>query len=114
MPQAVVDPEELERFARNLKQFNEELKGRMSRLQGQFMALGDTWHDQEHARFAQEFQQTMATLRNFTLVAATHIPFLFRKAQRGRAYFSEGAVSSSGGASSFTISDQAVFSSTFL
>lgn len=89
MPQAVANPEELERFAQNLKQFNEELRGSMSRLQGQFASLGDTWRDQEQARFAQEFQQTMKVLHNFMRVADAHIPFLLRKAQRIRDYLGQ-------------------------
>ena len=43
MPQAVASPEDLERFARELKQFNAQLRESMSRLQGQFSRLGDTW-----------------------------------------------------------------------
>src|SRR5256885_479051 len=52
----------LERFARNLKEFNKQLRESMSRLQGQFARLGDTWRDQEHQKFAQEFEQTMRLL----------------------------------------------------
>lgn len=89
MPQAIADPEELERFAKNLKQFNAELTRSMSRLQSQFNTLGDTWKDQEHARFAQEFQQTVRVLQNFTRVADAHIPFLIRKAQRIRDYLNQ-------------------------
>lgn len=86
MPQAIVNPEELERFAQNLKLFNEQLRDSMSRLQGQFNNLGDTWRDQEQAKFAQEFRQTMHVLQNFMQVSDAHIPFLFRKAQRIRDY----------------------------
>lgn len=89
MPQAVADPEELERFAQNLKQFNTELRSSMSRLQGQFSSLGDTWRDQEQARFAHEFQQTMHVLQNFIQVADAHIPFIYRKARRLREYLNQ-------------------------
>jgi uncharacterized protein YukE len=89
MPQAIVNPEELERFAQNLKQFNAQLRDTTARLQGQFSALGDTWRDQEHAKFAQEFQQTMRVLHNFMRVADAHIPFLLRKAQKARDYLNQ-------------------------
>ncbi len=89
MPQAIVNPEELERFAQNLKQFNAQLRDTTARLQGQFSALGDTWRDQEHAKFAQEFQQTMRVLHNFMRVADDHIPFLLRKAQKARDYLNQ-------------------------
>ena len=54
MPQAIVDPKDVERFARELKQFNNETRNRMKRLQGQFGRLGETWRDQENKKFAQE------------------------------------------------------------
>ena len=75
-------PEELRRFASNLKQFDAELQSSMARLQAQFHRLGDTWRDQEHARFAQEFEQTMRVLHRFIQVAEAHIPFLLRKAEK--------------------------------
>lgn len=89
MPQAIANPEELERFARNLKQFNAQLRDTTSRLQGQFAGLGDTWRDQEHQKFAQEFEQTMRVLQNFMRTADAHIPFIQRKAQRIRDYLAQ-------------------------
>jgi hypothetical protein len=40
-PQAIANPEDLERFARDLKQFNAQLRESMARLNGQFTRLGD-------------------------------------------------------------------------
>ena len=93
MPQAYVDPEELEKFARNLKQFNAELRNSTSHLQGQFAKLGDVWRDQEHTRFAHEFQQTLGKLRSFMLTSDAFIPFLLGKAQKAREYFLGGPAS---------------------
>ena len=64
-PQAIASPEDLERFAHELKQFNAQLSDAMGRLSGQFTRLGDTWRDQEHAKFAQEFEQTVRVLHHF-------------------------------------------------
>ena len=61
----------------------------MSRLQGQFSRLGDTWRDQEHQKFAQEFEQTMRVIHRFIQVSDQHIPFLLRKAQRVRDYLQQ-------------------------
>jgi uncharacterized protein YukE len=88
-PQAIASPEELERFAHELKQFNAQLRDGMSRLQGQFASLGDTWRDQEHQKFAQEFEQTMRVIHRFMQVSDQHIPFLLRKAQRVRDYLQQ-------------------------
>lgn len=88
-PQAVASPEELEHFARELKQFTTQLRDSTARLQGQFTGLGDTWRDQEQQKFAQEFQQTMRVLQQFTRSADQQIPFLQRKAQRIREYLNQ-------------------------
>ena len=79
-------PEDIERFARELKQFNDQLRDNMARLQGQFARLGETWRDQEHQKFAQEYEQTMRVLHQFMRSADQQIPFLLRKAQRLRDY----------------------------
>jgi uncharacterized protein YukE len=89
MAQVVATLEEIERFAQQLKQFNSDLHSRMSVLQGQFHRLGDTWRDQEHARFAQEFEQTVRVLAQFERASEQQIPFLLRKAQRLRAYLGQ-------------------------
>jgi uncharacterized protein YukE len=86
MPRAVVDPEELRRFAQSLKHFSGELQQEMSGLQGRFAALGDTWRDQEHEKFAREFVDTMQVLARFLEVANEQVPFLMRKAERIEEY----------------------------
>ena len=57
MAQAVVDPAELRRFAANLKRFCGELQAALGGLHSQYLALGDTWRDQEYERFRQEFDR---------------------------------------------------------
>jgi uncharacterized protein YukE len=89
MSQAVVEPNELRRFAASLKRFNAELHGSLAGLHGQLVALGDTWRDQEHDRFRQEFEQTMHVLERFLDVSAEHVPFLLRKAERIEEYLSQ-------------------------
>jgi uncharacterized protein YukE len=86
MPQAIVTPEELERFAGSLRQFNGQLRDTTSRLVGQFNQLGDTWRDQEQQKFARQFEETMISLRRFMQAADEQIPFLLRKAEAARAY----------------------------
>jgi uncharacterized protein YukE len=89
MAQAIVDPVELRRFAHNLKRFNNEVQTNLSALHGQLLALGDTWRDQEHDRFRQEFEQTVLVLEKFLETADLHIPFLLRKAERIEEYLSQ-------------------------
>jgi uncharacterized protein YukE len=89
MPQAIMDPGEVRRFAEELKRFNLELQNRMSLLQARFAALGDTWTDQEHQKFAEEFRDTMKVLKKFIDSSAQHTPFLLRKAQRIEEYLDQ-------------------------
>ena len=89
MPQAIVDPAELKRFAHNLKQFNNELQNQMLVLHGQLVGLGDTWRDQEHEKFAREFADTMLVINRFVEAASHQIPFLLRKAERIEEYLQQ-------------------------
>ena len=38
-----MDPDEVRRFAKELKRFNDELQVKASSLQSRFTGLGDTW-----------------------------------------------------------------------
>jgi uncharacterized protein YukE len=89
MAQAIVDPAEIRRFAHNLKVFTGDVRGDLSSLHTQLLALGDTWRDQEHDRFTQEFEQTVAVLEKFLDVAEQHVPFLLRKAERIEDYLTQ-------------------------
>lgn len=88
-PKAIADPDDLERFARDLKQFNTQLRESTTRLHAQFASLGETWRDQEHQKFAKEFEQTVRVIQHFLQVSDQHIPFLQRKARRLREYLQQ-------------------------
>ena len=89
MAQAIMDPESVRRFAEELKRFNLDLQDRIASLQARFVSLGDTWQDQEHEKFAEEFQQTLQSLRKFIEFSTQHTPYLLRKAQRIEDYLSQ-------------------------
>jgi uncharacterized protein YukE len=89
MSQAIVDPTELRRFASNLKRFNADLQAGLAGLHGQLVSLGDSWRDQEHDRFRQEFEATMQVLERFIRATEEHIPFLLRKAEHIEDYLSQ-------------------------
>ena len=78
MSKAIMDPEEVRRFAKELKHFNAGLQQGMTLLDARFKALGDTWQDQEHQRFSEEFSQTMRALKKFVEVSNEHTPFLLQ------------------------------------
>ena len=89
MAQAIMNPEDVRRFADELKRFNTDLQTRMASLQARFVALGDTWQDQEHSRFAEEFRTAMRSLKQFVEASNQHGPYLLRKAQRIEEYLQQ-------------------------
>jgi uncharacterized protein YukE len=84
-----MDPEQVRRFAEELKRFNIELQEKSAALQARFSSVSDTWQDQEHEKFAEEFRQTMKTLKRFVEVSNQHTPYLLRKAQRIEEYLNQ-------------------------
>ncbi len=89
MPQAVVDPAELRRFAHNLKQFNNEIEDRLAVLHGQLLGLGQTWRDTEHEKFSSEFEDTVSVINRFMDSIHQHIPFLLKKAELVEEYMQQ-------------------------
>ena len=89
MPQAIVDPADLRRFAYQLKSFTAELQQNLSALHGRLLGLGDTWRDQEHQKFVGEFEETLRTVSKFAAAAEQHVPFLLRKAERAEEYLAQ-------------------------
>jgi len=89
MAKAIVDPEELRRFAGELRKSTNEMQARMSGLQARMSQLSETWKDQEQARFAEEFDQTLKVLGRFVKAAEVHVPFLMRKADRIDEYLNQ-------------------------
>lgn len=84
-----MDPDEVRRFAKELKRFNDDLQTKSAALQARFTSLAGTWQDQENIKFAEEFVQTMKTLKKFIEVSEQHTPFLLRKAQRIEEYLDQ-------------------------
>lgn len=81
MAQAIVNPEDLRRFAQVLKRFNADLRDNVTALHAQMVNLGDTWRDQEHNKFRLEFEQTMKVIERFLEASDQHVPFLLHKAE---------------------------------
>ncbi|MEZ6058821.1 MAG: WXG100 family type VII secretion target [Planctomycetaceae bacterium] len=90
MTQAIVDPAELRRFAQTLRRFNEEINERSAVIAGQLNSLGQTWRDQEHIKFSEDFAGNMKALGRFVESNETYIPYLLRKAQLIEEYLQQG------------------------
>ncbi len=90
MAKAIVDPEELCRFAAQLKRFTGEVQGQLAVIHRQFLKLGETWRDQEHAKFAEDFERAIYVMDKLTASSEKQIPILLRKAQSIREYLGQG------------------------
>lgn len=89
MAQAIMDPEEVRRFAKELKRFNDDVQTKAASLQSRFAALSSTWQDQEAEKFSEEFVTTMKALKRFMDISEKHTPYLLRKAQRIEEYLNQ-------------------------
>ncbi len=89
MAKAIIDPGEVRKFAADLRRFSEGMNEQMSALMSRHRALAHTWRDQEHKKFADEFEHTMRTLGRFREHVTDHVPFLIRKAQRAEDYLNQ-------------------------
>ena len=89
MSQAIVDPGELRRFAGLLREFNNDLQTRLGSVAGQLNLLNQTWRDQEHLKFAEEFSEHLKLLSRFVEANERHVPYLVRKADRIEEYLQQ-------------------------
>jgi uncharacterized protein YukE len=79
--QAIVDPEQLRQFAMLLKRFSANLADSTSKLSQQMQQLSASWRDQEHAKFAAQFEQELKQLVRLIEASERHVPYLVRKAE---------------------------------
>ncbi|MFH1707147.1 MAG: WXG100 family type VII secretion target [Planctomycetota bacterium] len=86
---AVVDPNELRRFAAELKRFNATLQTEIVNIHRQFKRLGETWQDQEHAKFAEDFDRMVNALNRFVEASDKQVPSLMRKAEAAQNYLDQ-------------------------
>ena len=89
MSQAIVDPAELRRFAHQLSKFNSELEERLTTLASQLQNLNSTWRDQEHKKFAEEFEHHLKLIARSIEATSEYAPFLLRKAERIEEYLQQ-------------------------
>jgi uncharacterized protein YukE len=90
MAQAIVDPEQLRQFAIMLKRFNGTLSESVAKVSTEMGRLASTWRDQEHRKFAQEFEQQIKQLQRLIENGEKHVPYLLRKAELIEEYQNHG------------------------
>jgi uncharacterized protein YukE len=86
MPQAIVDPDQLRQFAGLLRGFTEDMQQRSSVIQAQLSTLSQSWRDQQHHKFAAEFEEQLRQMGRLVEASREYVPFLLRKADQIDAY----------------------------
>jgi uncharacterized protein YukE len=86
MPQAIGDPDELDRFAQSLTQFIDTLNEAVNSLNHSFGAIGDTWQDEKRARFEEDYNILLQQLSYFEKNVSNQVPYLHSLASRLRDY----------------------------
>lgn len=86
MAKAVVDPDELLRFVTALKRFNESARNEVAAVHRQFRRVGETWQDEEQAKFAESFELMVRVMNRFLEESERQVPLLGRKAEAIREY----------------------------
>lgn len=79
--QAIVNPDELRRFAHALQQFNNDLQTSSKSILGASRRLGDTWRDSKYQQFFKEFEQTNHIIDRFLLISKEFLPYLLKEAE---------------------------------
>lgn len=81
-----VDPEELRKFAAELKRFSETLSENMRRTQGQMGQLSESWRDAEFEQFRAAMASTYPLIQQFIEEAEKTAPTLLRDAEAIQEY----------------------------
>ncbi len=89
MAKAIADPEEIRRFAHDLKRFNDDLTHQIQLMRSRMGSLSQSWRDQEQRKFEEEFDTTIKSINKFAKITNEQIPFLLRKAQRIEDYLQQ-------------------------
>lgn len=89
MVQAIVDPEDVLKFAAQLRQHNNDLRNLLSQMNGQLQSLGQTWRDVEYSRFQGDFKNAAMMLSRFADNSDQYAIFLNKKAAKAQEYLQQ-------------------------
>lgn len=81
MAQAIVDPEELRQFAAMLKRYSQQIRESTSMLSNAQARLSESWRDQEHRKFVDEFEEQIKLVNKLLDSSDKHVPYLLKKAE---------------------------------
>jgi uncharacterized protein YukE len=79
-----VDIDELERFATQLRQFNQELEQITYKVEGQLQNLGSSWRDDQYVKFSEEWHSTFRAVNKYLDTAPEYVRHLMVKVAKLR------------------------------
>lgn len=80
MPQVIVNPDEMRRFARYLEGLAEGVRGKKHATNLGFENLKESWRDAKYRQFEKVYVDTSAELDRFAKTAVAYAKYLDRKA----------------------------------
>ena len=89
MSQAIVDPGEVRKFAKDLSRFNRELESLVGGIHAKMRNLESSWRDQEQRKFSENFHDTVRVLARFVENSEEHVQFLNKKAAAAEEYLKQ-------------------------
>jgi uncharacterized protein YukE len=84
--QAIVNPDELEKFANSITAFVNNIDDAMGELQGRFNVVNDTWQDAQRDSFEEVYNELLQCLSRFKEAASEQVPYLNSKVAQAREY----------------------------
>lgn len=81
MAQAIVDPEQLRQFASMLKRYSQQVRESTAALSQAQARLAESWRDQEHRKFVDEFEDQVKLVNKLLEASEKHVPYLLKKAE---------------------------------
>jgi uncharacterized protein YukE len=81
MAQAIVDPEQLRQFAAMLKRYSQQIRESTGSLTQAQARLSESWRDQEHRKFAEQFEEQLRSVNKLLEATEQHVPYLLKKAE---------------------------------
>ena len=88
MPQIIVDPAEMRRFANAVDRLREKLQAKRANVMRKHESLKETWKDAKYQSFDKVFTNTLEDLDQFIKKTAEYSAYLRKKAAKAEKYLS--------------------------
>lgn len=82
------NPDQIEQFATSLAVFGQNVREELARIHVAFDQLSETWIDEAHERYSQQFEEMVPPISRLMEETPDHVMHLLRKAEELRAYLS--------------------------